>query len=144
MRRYGMAAVGEKAVADQFGLLLKAVAIEPPSLGETIGVTTKGVTHQRQIKAPMVLRLPNVGHFVNEQPLEREGSGGEIVAVEIAGGVEVNVAGWRHDDAFGLKQPPLAPDDVDARIIDRVAEHGTRQCDFAGGKGTGTFHGARS
>ena len=51
----------EKHVADDFRLLLEAVAIERLSWLELVGVAAEGMAHQQQIEAALGLRLPNMG-----------------------------------------------------------------------------------
>ena len=70
-RRPETAVVGEEAVRDDLRLLLEAVAVERLSRLQLIGVAAEGVAHQRQIEAPLCLRLPDVGHLVDEEALAR-------------------------------------------------------------------------
>ncbi len=69
-RRYDMAAIGEKAVTDKFGLLFEPIAIEALAVLYAIGIAAERVAHQRQIKAPVALGLPDVSHFVDEEALQ--------------------------------------------------------------------------
>ena len=59
-RRYEMAAIGEEAVPDQFGLLLEPIAIETPTVLDVIGIAAKRVAHEGQIEATVTLRLPDM------------------------------------------------------------------------------------
>src|SRR5687767_4265600 len=97
------AAPRKKQMAHDLGLLLKPVVAERAVIVGRVGVAAEGMAHQRQIEAPMTLRLLDMGHFVNEQPLQREGRGGEVVAVAGVLRMEVYIAGRRHDDAPGLE-----------------------------------------
>src|SRR3990170_2863975 len=56
-------ALGEECVADDFRLLLKAIAAERAAVVEDVGIAAERVAHQRQIEAAAGLRLPDVGHF---------------------------------------------------------------------------------
>ena len=66
-------------MANQFRLLLQAISIERAALDEPITIATERVAHQRQIEASASLGLPDMGHFVNEQALERQALLGEIL-----------------------------------------------------------------
>ena len=54
-------------MADDFGLLFDAIAVERPSRLDAIIIAAKGVAAQRQEDA--FLMLPYMGHFVDEQAL---------------------------------------------------------------------------
>ena len=69
-----------------------------------IGVAAKGMAHQRQIEAPVALRLPDMGHFVDEQALQRQRRGGEIVAVR-------SLSGWKWMLPVGAMTMPLGWND---------------------------------
>ena len=107
---------------------------------QLIAVATEGMPHQRQIETAAGLRLPHMGHFVDEQALQRQALPGEIFGPQWAFRVEMDVARRGHDCLPGLERPPFAPDHPDPVIIDRIAEHGARQLNLAGGEGTGAFH----
>ena len=91
--------------------------------------------HQRQEPAPADLRLPDMRQFVDEQALQIERLGREIGRPAAVVGVEMNMPHRRHHDPARLERPPFAVDHPDARIIDRVAEHRSRQRDFAWSEG---------
>ena len=136
-----MAAVGQETVADEFGLLLEPVAVEAPALRHGVGIAAERVAHQRQIEAPVALRLPDVGHFVDEQPLQRQAARWRNRRDNWS------LSGWKWMLPVGAMTMPLGWNGHHLRrtirhavIIDRVAEHRSRQRDFAGGEGTGTFH----
>ena len=61
--------VDEEAMADDFRLLFKAIVLKPPALDQRISVAAEGVTHQRQVKASALLRLPHMREFVDENSL---------------------------------------------------------------------------
>ena len=63
------AAVRKETVADDFGLLLNAVAGERFARLQHIAVAAKGVPHQHQIEAAAALRLPHMGQLMNEEAL---------------------------------------------------------------------------
>ena len=132
------AALGEEDVADDLRLLLEPVAVERPAVPKRIGVAAERVAHQRQIEAAAGLGLPDMGHFVDEQPLAVQRLGREILRPR------GRRAGWKWILPVGaiampprLERPPFAPDHPDLRIIDGVAEHRSGEGDFAGGQGTG-------
>ena len=52
--------VGEESVADDFGLLLKAIVLESPSALEVVAVSAEWMTHQRKVKSPALLSLPHL------------------------------------------------------------------------------------
>ena len=64
-------AIGEESVAHDLSLLLQPVAPKRPPGPEFIVVTAERVTHQRQVEAAAGLGLPDMGHFVDEQSLQR-------------------------------------------------------------------------
>src|SRR5512147_861740 len=59
--------VGKKAVADDFGLLLKAIVLEPPSGLEVVAVSAERMAHERKVETPALLSLPHVGQFMDEE-----------------------------------------------------------------------------
>src|ERR1041384_7164814 len=90
--RRGSAAVGEEAVADDFRLLLEPVTLERPAVLELIGVAAERMAHQRQIEAPSLLRLPHMGHFMDEQALPVKRLFREVVGPQIGMRMEMNIA----------------------------------------------------
>lgn len=134
------AAVGEEAVADDLGLLFEAITVEPATLLYLIAVAAERVTHQRQIEAAVSLRLPDMGHFVDEQTLQSERFRREIVRPARIGGVKVNITGRGHDDPLGLERPPAAADDPHPVIVDRRAEHRPGERDFSLGEVSTVAH----
>ena len=75
--------VGKKAVADDFGLLLKAIVLEPAPGLQVIAVAAEGVPHQRQVEATTLLRLPDMGELVDEKTLAMQRLAAEILGPEI-------------------------------------------------------------
>lgn len=125
---------------DKLGLLLKPVSIERSPVLQPIGISAKRMAHHYQVEASACLRLPDVGHFVNEQALQRKSLFGKIIRPQRTFGVEVDVAGRGHDNALWLERPPFAPDKANTRIIDCIAKHRYGEFYFAGREGTCTFH----
>src|SRR3954452_23140477 len=64
--RYGDAAIGEEAMADDFRLLLDAVMLERLSGFQHVSIAAEGMPHQHQIEAAALLGLPDVGHLMDE------------------------------------------------------------------------------
>ena len=99
---------------------------------ERVIVAAKGVAHQRQIEAAALLRLPDVGHLVNEEcpgaaaahsknrPTTRRPRGGTRCCP--SGAIAASPR---------LERPPFALEQPHLRIVDRVAEYRTRQIDFS-------------
>lgn len=110
-------------MADHLRLLLKAVPAEGAAFDEFVVVAAEGVPHQRQIEAAAGLRLPYMGHFMDEQPLEREALFREIIRPQRAIVMKVNIAGRSHDGSPGLEWPPSAADHPDAAVVDRITEN---------------------
>ena len=53
-------------MANDFGLLLKAVAIERPARDDVVSVAAEWMPHQWEIEAALGLRLPDVSQLVDE------------------------------------------------------------------------------
>jgi len=119
-------------MADDFRLLFKTIVFEPPAFDERISVAAEWVAHQRQVKAPALLRLPHMGELVDEDPLLVQGLAGEIFRPEVRMRVEMDVPRGRHCDVAGLKRPPSAPDHANPCVIDRIAEHASSEFDLSG------------
>ena len=125
-------------MADDFGLLLKAVALERPVRAQVIAIAAEGVAHQRQVEAAALLRLPDMGHFMDEKALR------DAAARSRNRRTRGRHAGWKWMFPVGamatplrMERPPFAPDQPHLAIIDRVAEDRTRKLDFAGGQWAG-------
>ena len=67
-----MADPGEEDVPDNLRLLLETVPIERSPRHQVVAVAAERVAHQRQIETAAFLRLPDVGHFVDEESLAAE------------------------------------------------------------------------
>src|SRR4030095_4072378 len=92
------AAVGKEAMAHHFSLLLEAIAIEWTPFDRLVGIAAERGAHQHQGDGAPYLSLPDMGHFVDEQALQRQSLGREIFRPELALRMEVDVAGRSHDD----------------------------------------------
>ena len=88
-----------KAMADDLRLLLQPVAVERPARHQLIGIAAEGVAHQRQIKRPRVCVCQTWVISWMSRPCSASGAAREIVRPARVGGVEMDVAGRRHDDA---------------------------------------------
>ena len=127
-------------MADDFRLLLKAVAAKQPARHDLVSVFAEGMAGEGQEESSAFLRLPDVGHFMDEEALGPQRLFRKIVGPEIALRMEVDVAARRHGRVLRLERPPFAADQPDVRIIDGVAEHRSRQIDFASRQGAGLSH----
>ena len=86
---------------------------------------------EQQVPVSQRLRLPDVRQLVDEQPGTQDGNLRKILAVGVAQGVEVQVPARRHRYSARLEWEELLPPDRDPGIVDRAAEHGSRQRDLA-------------
>ena len=130
---------------DHFRLLFQAIAIERAAIDQTVAVAAERVPHERQIISAAGLRLPDMGHFVDEQALQRQPLPGKILGPQPAGGMEMDIAGRRHHHVPRLKRPPFAADDPHPAIVDRIPEHRSSQLNLSGGQRAGAFgHHARN
>ena len=98
-------------MAHDLGLLLDAVALEAQARPNRVIVPTEGMAAEREHDA--LLMLPDMDHFMNEQPLVIEPGSGEIVAVERAVRVEMERPARCHHRLARLEEGPFAPDDAD-------------------------------
>ena len=73
------AVIRHEPVADDFRLLFKAVAVELTAGFDSVAVAAERMTHKRQEITPALLRLPDMGHFVDKQALQRQALGRKIV-----------------------------------------------------------------
>ena len=87
---------------------------------------------ERQEDARLV--LPDMHHFVHEQPLFAQVGMAEIVAIGRAVRMEMDPAAWAHHHAPGLEERPFAEHHAHGCYIDRIAEHRPREVDLAGGQ----------
>ena len=130
-------------MADDFGLLLEAVAVERLALLERVGIAAERVAHQRQVEAAACLGLPDMGHFVDKQALAAERLGGEIVGPQSPWGWKWMLPVGAIAAFLGWNGHHLRLTRRTARIIDRVAEHRAGKGDFAGREGTAPRIGRR-
>ena len=127
-------------MAHQFGLLFKPIAVEGAAFPELIGVAAEGMPHQDEVEAPARLGLPDMGHLMDEQALQRQPFFRKIFRPEVGIGMEVNIARRRHDDSARLERPPFAADELYAIVVDGIAEDRTGEGDFTGSERAGAFH----
>jgi hypothetical protein len=72
-----------------------------------------------------------MGHLVDEQPLQSRRSAREIIQIEIAAGMEVQVPARRHDRVDGLEWEPSAATDTHRRAVHRIPEDRADEIDLA-------------
>ena len=125
-------AVGEKTMPDDLRLLLEAIVFEPPAGLQLVAVAAEGVAHQRQVETAALLRLPDMGQLMNEEPLPMQRLPRKVLRPQVRMRMEMDMPHRRHGDAARLERPPLAADHPHLRIIDRIAENGSRQLNLAG------------
>src|SRR5256885_10661019 len=101
-------ALGKKDVARDHGLLLEPIAIERLSGFEDVIVSAERMAHERQVEAAFRLGLPDVSHFMDEEPLTAERLGRKILRPDLARGVEIDIAHWRHRRLAWMERPPFA------------------------------------
>src|SRR3546814_17755599 len=88
-------------------LLFEAVAVEAPAGLETVAIGREGMAHQHQIPAPARLRLPDMHHLVNEQPLRGAVRAAEVLAIKAAVRMEMQCTHRRHPHPARLEENPL-------------------------------------
>ena len=108
-------------MADDFALLFNAITPQRPTRFERIAIPAKRVAAQDQVDARLL--LPDMRHFMDEQPLLIDVAITEIAAIKIALWVKPDVAIGRHRHAARLEKRPFAVVDADVVILDGVAEH---------------------
>jgi len=113
-------------------LLLEPIAGEGAAGHDRVAVAAERLAHQRQVESSVALRLPDVGHLVDEEALQPQRLATEIFRPKRSLWMEMDVAAWRHCCILRLKRPPFAADKVHPTVIDRVTEDGTHEFDFAG------------
>ena len=64
------ATISQETVADDLGLLFEPIAVEAAAKFELIAVAAERMTHQREVIFSVLLGLPDVRHFVDEEALE--------------------------------------------------------------------------
>jgi hypothetical protein len=78
-----------------------------------------------------MLSLPDVRHFVQEQPLQPDRTLREIIAVEFGSRMKMQVAARRHHGVDRLERKPAPSPDTHRIAIDRIAEDRAHQRGFA-------------
>ena len=101
----------QEGVLDDHRLLLDAVAGERLAGVDRVIVAAKGMALEGQEDAALV--LPDMDELVDQQALEVEIRGGEILAIAAALGVEMDMAEGRHGDVARLEERPFAIVDAD-------------------------------
>ena len=122
----------QEDVPNDLGLLFEAVLLETTPRTDRVIVAAEGVPLQQQIVPAPLLRLPHVRHFMDEK-IDVGLAPREIVGPKPALWVEVQIPRRRHHIIDRLQGPPPALDQLDLRIVDRRAEDGTAERDFARG-----------
>ena len=120
---------------DDLGLLLQPILLEAPPGADHVIVAAEGMALEKQVRTPPFLRLPNVGHLMDEQ-VDVGLALREVFGPEIAAGVEVQVPRRGHHIIDRLQRPPFALDQLDLRVIDGRTEYRAAKRDFAGGERT--------
>lgn len=110
-------------MANDLSLLLDPIVLQGAARPEAVIVTAKWVTMQRQVPSAVDLRLPHMGHFVNEKPLKANGCTAEILAIPRRLRVEMNVPARGHDNCCGLQGKPAPPFQRHTGCINCAAEH---------------------
>lgn len=121
-------------MADDLGLLLDTVALQFPTRLKGVVVAAPRVAVEQQVPLALGLRLPNVSQLVDQQPLPHRIDGREVVAINFAKRMKMQVSTRRHGDAARLEREELAAADRDLGIVDRIAEYAAGQGDLALGK----------
>ena len=121
----------QEDVGDDLRLLFQAIAVEGFFRLDLVRITAERVAHERQVEAASRLGLPHMCHLVNEEALAAERLSREIVRPDSSIGMEVDVASRCHGRIAGVEGPPFALEQAHLRIIDRIAEYGTRKRNLA-------------
>ena len=111
-------------MADNLCLLLNAIAPERPPRLEVIIIAAKGMPPQHEVHPRLM--LPNMRHFVDEQPLRIQVSGAEIIAIMVSAGMKMDAAARSHHSLLWLEKGPFVVSNLYLGIVDRVAEN--RRC----------------
>jgi len=127
----------QERMADDLCLLFYPVAFERLSRRNLIVVAAPGMAHQWQPPPPARLRLPHMGHFVNEMALKGEAFVAEVLAIQVATRVEPEMAVGRHGVMPGLKWPIFAPMQPHMLIVDRRAKDRRGEGSLGGRQGAG-------
>ncbi len=119
--RHDGAVSHQEDMADDFCLLLDAIASEGPSWPYGVTIAAEGVPAQEQVNA--LLMLPHMDEFVNEVALLAQRSCAEAFAIAAAGRMEVDMATGRHRHVPRLQRPPFSSANPDGIEVQRSAEH---------------------
>lgn len=127
-----MSGVQQEGVADNFCLLLDAIAFKWPPRSERITVAAERVSDEWQ-EDPF-LSLPHMRHLVNKQTLSIEALRAEVVRIDLPLGVEPYLTIRCHHGGAGLEENPFLPMQPDPVVIDSLGKHAAGQGDFSLGK----------
>src|SRR5262249_42621038 len=116
-------AAQQEDMPDDLRLLLDAIAVERLAGFESVAGTAEGMAHQQQVAASAGLRLPDMGHLMQEQGLQTGPFGAVILAPQPAFGVGVDVAHRRDQYVPGLEREEGAAADRHPFAVDGIAEH---------------------
>ena len=110
-------------MAHQFSLLLYAVSCKRPVRLEPVTVSAKRVAHKQKPEAAMLLGLPNMDKFMDKQALQAKRRLGKIVAVILAGRMEMDMTHRCHDRTARLQWEEPPPPDAHRSEFNCIAEH---------------------
>ncbi|VWX51556.1 hypothetical protein NOVOSPHI9U_40231 [Novosphingobium sp. 9U] len=127
-------ALQQKHVPHDLGLLLQAIALQPPPRSQHIIVAAQRMAHQGQVPAAAMLGLPDVRHLMQEQRLRLQASMRKIIYIKRRARVEVDVAGRCHQRVHRLEREPAAALHPYRLAVDLFAEDRADQRALAGGE----------
>ena len=113
---------------DNLCLLLNPIAPERPSRFERIIIAAKGMPPQDEVHARLM--LPDMRHFVDEQPLRIQTSIAEIITIVISAGVKMDAAARGHHGLLWLEKGPFVMGNFDLGIVNGIAKDGLGKVDF--------------
>lgn len=116
-------------MADDFRLLFHIVFPELSAGLQVIIISTKGMADEGQENA--LLMLPDMDHFVNEQPLQVQIRGTVIVTEFSTPRMKPQIAIGRHCHVFWLKRPPFPVENADLIIVYGITKNRSAQTNFS-------------
>src|SRR3546814_16248204 len=90
------------------------------------------MAHQHQIPAPSRLRLPDMHHLVNEQPLRGAVRAAEVLALKAAVRMEMQCTHRRNHHPARLEATPLMVAQANPVIVNSITEPQTRDTTLDG------------
>lgn len=108
-------------MSNDFRLLLYAVAFERPARFDAVAVAAEGMPAEDEVHAALV--LPDVDQFVDQESLLTKRGGAEAVTISSACRVKMDRTLRSHRNVSWLEKGPLAVDDTNRVIVERIAEH---------------------